>query len=129
MIFSTVVGSFSSLFFSLFAFHSFRRIFFLLFNSQIKSLDFSTESNLTGKLKKWVSGKDVILHIIGMIGVDGALYQSMEFTGDGVKNLSMDDRLCIANRVTAVNKADTGAVPPHIIRGPKKACAWPCVGA
>ncbi len=53
--------------------------------------------NLTGKLNKWVSGKDVILHIIGMIGVDGALYQSMEFTGDGIKNLSMDDRLCMAN--------------------------------
>ena len=52
---------------------------------------------LTGSLPEFVSGKDVILHIIGMIGVDGALYQSMEFTGDGVKNLSMDDRLCIAN--------------------------------
>lgn len=53
--------------------------------------------NLTGKLNKWVSGKDVILHIIGMIGVDGALYRSMEFAGDGLKNLSMDDRLCMAN--------------------------------
>lgn len=53
--------------------------------------------NLTGKLNKWVSGKDVILHIIGMIGVDGALYKSMEFSGDGVASLSMDDRLCIAN--------------------------------
>lgn len=53
--------------------------------------------NLTGKLNKWVSGKDVILHIIGMIGVDGALYQSMEFTGEGLKNLTMDDRLCMAN--------------------------------
>ena len=53
--------------------------------------------NLTGKPKKWVSGKDVILHIIGMIGVDGALYKSMEFTGDGIKNLSMDDRFTIAN--------------------------------
>ena len=53
--------------------------------------------NLTGKLGKWVSGKDVILHIIGMIGVDGALYQSMEFTGEGLKTLSMDDRLCMAN--------------------------------
>ncbi len=52
---------------------------------------------LTGKLQKWVSGKDVILHIIGMIGVDGALYQSMEFTGEGVKELSMDDRFTIAN--------------------------------
>ena len=52
---------------------------------------------LTGKPSKWVSGKDVILHIIGMIGVDGALYKSMEFVGDGVKNLSMDDRFTIAN--------------------------------
>lgn len=53
--------------------------------------------NLTGKPGKWVSGKDVILHIIGMIGVDGALYKSMEFTGEGLKNLSMDDRLAMAN--------------------------------
>ncbi|MFQ7111489.1 MAG: 3-isopropylmalate dehydratase large subunit [Anaerovoracaceae bacterium] len=53
--------------------------------------------NLTGKLSKHVSGKDVILHIIGMIGVDGALYRSMEFMGEGLKSLSMDDRLCIAN--------------------------------
>ena len=53
--------------------------------------------NLTGNLSKHVSGKDVILHIIGMIGVDGALYQSMEFTGDGIKSLSMDDRFTIAN--------------------------------
>ncbi len=53
--------------------------------------------NLTGKLPKWVSGKDVILHIIGMIGVDGALYRSMEFTGEGVHELSMDDRFTIAN--------------------------------
>ena len=52
---------------------------------------------LTGKPSKWVSGKDVILHIIGMIGVDGALYKSMEFTGDGVKHLTMDDRLTICN--------------------------------
>ncbi len=53
--------------------------------------------NLTGKLPKECSGKDVILTIIGMIGVDGALYKSMEFAGEGVKNLSMDDRLCICN--------------------------------
>ena len=52
---------------------------------------------LTGKPAKWVSGKDVILHIIGMIGVDGALYKSMEFVGDGIQYLSMDDRLTIAN--------------------------------
>lgn len=52
---------------------------------------------LTGKPSKWVSGKDVILHIIGMIGVDGALYKSMEFVGEGIANLSMDDRLSIAN--------------------------------
>jgi 3-isopropylmalate/(R)-2-methylmalate dehydratase large subunit len=53
--------------------------------------------NLTGKLSKNVWGKDVILHILGLIGVDGALYKSMEFTGDGVATLSMSDRLCIAN--------------------------------
>lgn len=52
---------------------------------------------ITGKPGKWVSGKDVILHLIGEIGVDGALYQSLEFTGDGLRRLSMDDRLCIAN--------------------------------
>lgn len=52
---------------------------------------------LTGKLNPWISGKDVILHIIGMIGVDGALYKSMEFVGDGVSALSMDDRLSMAN--------------------------------
>ena len=52
---------------------------------------------LSGSLPEWVSGKDLILHIIGMIGVDGALYKSMEFTGEGVKSLSMDDRFTIAN--------------------------------
>lgn len=53
--------------------------------------------NLTGSLPSNCSGKDVILTIIGMIGVDGALYRSMEFCGDGVSSLSMDDRLCICN--------------------------------
>ena len=52
---------------------------------------------LVGELRPFVSGKDVILHIIGMIGVDGALYRSMEFVGSGLKSLSMDDRLCMAN--------------------------------
>ena len=52
---------------------------------------------LTGSLRPNVSGKDVILTIIGRIGVDGALYKSMEFTGPGVASLSMDDRLCICN--------------------------------
>ncbi len=52
---------------------------------------------LTGTLQEWVSGKDVILHIIGRIGVDGALYRSMEFVGEGVSQLSMDDRFTIAN--------------------------------
>ncbi|HOM01285.1 MAG TPA: 3-isopropylmalate dehydratase large subunit [Acetivibrio sp.] len=52
---------------------------------------------LKGKPGKWVGGKDIILHIIGMIGVDGALYRSMEFTGDGVAHLSMDDRFAMAN--------------------------------
>lgn len=53
--------------------------------------------NLKGKLNPNVSGKDVILHIIGMIGVDGALYKSMEFRGEGVSSLTMDDRACISN--------------------------------
>lgn len=53
--------------------------------------------NLHGKLPKYVSGKDVILHIVGRIGVDGALYKSMEFTGEGVKELSMADRFTICN--------------------------------
>ena len=52
---------------------------------------------LKGKLRPYVSGKDVILHIIGMIGVDGALYKSMEFVGDGLASLTMADRLCMAN--------------------------------
>ena len=52
---------------------------------------------ITGKKNKYISGKDVILHLIGEIGVDGALYKSLEFTGEGLKDLSMDDRLCIAN--------------------------------
>ncbi|OCN00714.1 3-isopropylmalate dehydratase large subunit [Clostridium sp. W14A] len=52
---------------------------------------------LTGQPKKWIGGKDVVLTLIGMIGVDGARYQSLEFTGDGVAALSMDDRFAIAN--------------------------------
>lgn len=55
------------------------------------------EFELVGKPSKWVSGKDIILHIIGKIGVDGARYKSMEFVGDGIKNLSMDDRFTISN--------------------------------
>lgn len=52
---------------------------------------------ITGNFRECVSGKDVILHLIGKIGVDGARYRSLEFTGDGIQNLSMDDRFCIAN--------------------------------
>ena len=52
---------------------------------------------LTGRLGRYVSGKDVILHLIGMIGVDGALYQSLEFVGEGVASLEMDDRFTICN--------------------------------
>lgn len=52
---------------------------------------------LKNKPAKWISGKDIILHIIGMIGVDGALYKSMEFVGDGLQYLSMDDRFTMAN--------------------------------
>lgn len=57
----------------------------------------SLKFNLKGKFKKYVSGKDLILHIIGMIGVDGALYKSMEFAGEGVSSLSMDDRFTVCN--------------------------------
>ncbi len=59
----------------------------------------SIKFNLAGRLGPWVSGKDVILHIIGLIGVDGALYQAMEFTGDTVESLGMDDRMTICNMV------------------------------
>ena len=55
--------------------------------------------HLTGSFAKWVSGKDLILHIIGMLGVDGALYKSMEFAGPGVASLTMDDRFTVANMV------------------------------
>lgn len=55
------------------------------------------EVKLSGKMNKWVSGKDVILHLIGILGVDGALYQSLEFCGEGVDNLTITDRLTIAN--------------------------------
>ena len=52
---------------------------------------------LTGSIRRPVTGKDVILHLIGEIGVSGALYKSLEFTGEGVKSLTMEDRLCICN--------------------------------
>ena len=65
---------------------------------------------LKGKLQKYVSGKDVILHIIGKIGVDGALYKSMEFTGDGVKALTIFDRLTISNMAIEAG-AKNGIVP------------------
>lgn len=52
---------------------------------------------ITGKKAPCISGKDIVLHLIGLIGVDGALYKSLEFTGDRIKELSMDDRLCISN--------------------------------
>ena len=57
----------------------------------------SLKFNITGELGPWVCGKDIILHIIGMIGVDGALYQSMEFVGDTIERLGMDDRMTICN--------------------------------
>jgi len=57
----------------------------------------SIKFNVTGELGSWVSGKDVILHIIGMIGVDGALYQAMEFTGDTIERLGIEDRMTICN--------------------------------
>ncbi|HYA15091.1 MAG TPA: 3-isopropylmalate dehydratase large subunit, partial [Syntrophales bacterium] len=64
-----------------------------------------------GKMKKWVSGKDLILHIIGLIGVDGARYMAMEFTGETVRELGMADRLTIANMVIEAG-AKNGIFPP-----------------
>lgn len=84
---------------------------------------------LRGKPSAWVSGKDIILHIIGKIGVDGALYKSMEFSGDGIEHLTIDDRLCICNmaieagakngffpvdKQTLAYLDDRGAKPPRI---------------
>ena len=67
---------------------------------------------LTGELQpRGVCGKDVILHIIGTIGVDGALYQSMEFCGDGVKSLSMDDRFSICNMANSREGAKKRDIP------------------
>lgn len=72
--------------------------------------------NITGKLSDDVSGKDVILHIIGMIGVDGALYQSMEFMGNGLINLSIDDRLCMANMAIEAGAKNGIFMVDHITR-------------
>ncbi|NLB39576.1 MAG: 3-isopropylmalate dehydratase large subunit, partial [Clostridiales bacterium] len=65
---------------------------------------------LTGQLPEYVSGKDAILHLIGILGVDGALYSSLEFSGDGVRALTMDDRLCVCNM--AVEAGGKNAVFP-----------------
>ena len=89
---------------------------------------------LRGKPRKWVSGKDVILHLIGQIGVDGARYMSLEFTGDGVASLSMDDRFTIANMaieagakngVFPVGKQTLAYLTAHSSRPPKIFAADP----
>lgn len=82
---------------------------------------------LTGQLGRYVCGKDLILHIIGMIGVDGALYRSMEFTGEGVASLSMDDRFTVANMaieagakngIFPVDEVTVGYLDAHCKRKP-----------
>ncbi|MCI6018085.1 MAG: 3-isopropylmalate dehydratase large subunit [Clostridiales bacterium] len=86
---------------------------------------------LTGKPSKWISGKDIILHIIGMIGVDGALYRSMEFVGDGIQYLTMDDRFTIANMaieaggkngIFPVDKLAVEYIETHMNPSRKEAC-------
>ncbi|MBI1911611.1 MAG: 3-isopropylmalate dehydratase large subunit [Deltaproteobacteria bacterium] len=67
-----------------------------------------------GKLNKWVSGKDLILHVIGDIGVDGALYKAMEFTGKPIENLSMDSRLAMCNMAIEAG-AKSGIIAPDAI--------------
>ncbi len=69
-----------------------------------------------GEMKKWVSGKDLILHLIGLIGVDGARYKAMEFTGETVKHLGMADRLTIANMVIEAGAKNGIFVPDEITR-------------
>ena len=70
----------------------------------------------SGKMKKWVSGKDLILYIIGSIGVDGALYKAMEFTGDTIGQLSMADRLTIANMVIEAGAKNGIFIPDDITK-------------
>ncbi len=70
----------------------------------------------SGKLKKWVSGKDLILSTIGKIGVDGALYRAMEFTGDTVRNLSMADRLTISNMVIEAGAKNGIFIPDEVTK-------------
>lgn len=69
-----------------------------------------------GKMKKWVSGKDLILHIIGLIGVDGARYMAMEFTGETVRKLSMADRLTISNMVIEAGAKNGIFIPDDITK-------------
>ena len=71
---------------------------------------------LSGKRRKWVSGKDLILYIIGPIGVDGALYKAMEFTGDTIGQLSMADRLTIANMVIEAGAKNGIFIPDEITK-------------
>lgn len=74
----------------------------------------SVKVELTGKLPKWIGGKDVALYVIGKLGVEGALYESIEFHGEAVKELTMDDRFALCNMAIEAG-GKTGIVPPDEI--------------
>ena len=98
---------------------NFRNAYFFHFPHSNRAGNIIAEYNIRfgGNLNPWISGKDVILYIIGQIGVDGALYQSLEFVGDGVQYLSMDSRLTIRRNLFAFQDFSSGLHVLHAAVG------------